>query len=186
MGFWLASETSKSYKQSAPSKAHDQRVHHTQSSSVYNPNASRHPVGHRYNGPPLPPTSQHNAHDRGPQLVNTYHNVYDTRSVSPPRCKAEQPRPNYHLYSDHRSVSPLGSSRFEKPTSYSSSAKKTHDVRGASGSNTRSRTNTLSRSEKVYTRLTRFQTSDARLGYTRRPQLDPNFRSGGVIDWKEY
>ena len=39
------------------------------------------------------------------------------RDVSPPRCQAEQPRRVHDArfdFSDHRSVSPLGSSRFER------------------------------------------------------------------------
>jgi hypothetical protein len=41
------------------------------------------------------------------------------RSISPPRSDAERPRRQYS-YSDHRGVSPLGSSRFEKRTESSS------------------------------------------------------------------
>lgn len=41
------------------------------------------------------------------------------RGISPPRSDAERPRRQYS-YSDHRGVSPLGSSRFEKRTESSS------------------------------------------------------------------
>jgi hypothetical protein len=42
------------------------------------------------------------------------------RSISPPRSHAEQPRSNLtsRQYADHRSVSPLESSRFEEPTPF--------------------------------------------------------------------
>ncbi|EAT79573.1 hypothetical protein HBI56_053880 [Parastagonospora nodorum] len=41
------------------------------------------------------------------------------RGISPPCSDAERPR-RQHSYSDHRSVSPLGSSRFENRSDYSS------------------------------------------------------------------
>jgi hypothetical protein len=53
------------------------------------------------------------------------------RSISPPRSHAEQPRSNLtsRQYADHRSVSPLGSSRFEGPASFRREPKRSLTMR---------------------------------------------------------
>jgi hypothetical protein len=71
-----------------------------------------------YSNPPSlgPSNNDALAKDRGRSS-----NVYASSqryNISPPRCRAEQPRINAPR--SHRDVSPLGSSRFEKPYSESS------------------------------------------------------------------
>jgi hypothetical protein len=55
---------------------------------------------------------------------------HSSRDLSPPRSHAEQPRQGATAYSqhDHRSVSPLGSSRFEKPSLYTGSLRRSATV----------------------------------------------------------
>jgi hypothetical protein len=62
-------------------------------------------------------SSYASSRDRAPSPL---HHTFISRAISPPCSYAEFPRRTYS-HSDHRSVSPLGSSRFEQSRPYSSS-----------------------------------------------------------------
>jgi hypothetical protein len=80
-----------------------------------------------------------NAHRSSPHAsVSRSHSLrgsrpYDySRAVSPPRCHAEQPRSRVtaRSHQDYRSVSPLGSSRFEQPSPYTGQVRRSVTVSG--------------------------------------------------------
>jgi hypothetical protein len=80
-----------------------------------------------------------NAHRSSPHAsASRSHSVhggraYDySRGVSPPRCHAEQPRSKVTTrgQQEYRSVSPLGSSRFEQPSPYTGQVRRSATVSG--------------------------------------------------------
>jgi hypothetical protein len=67
-----------------------------------------------YNSHSRPGYSDGGSLRRAVSTRNAYDNQYNYRDLSPLR-EVERPRQNVNAYEDHRSVSPLGTSRFEQP-----------------------------------------------------------------------
>ena len=140
--------------------------------------------------------------------------VYRTRDISPPRSQAEQPRHDTRAYEDHRTVSPLGSSPFEKPSSFSRLSRKllstqqssralkghgapSHDSAGkpTPANKTRDYSFELRRSGAIRGRtkskpnenadILEQGTEEARAGLLHHPQCKANFRDG-LSNWENF
>ena len=134
--------------------------------------------------------------------------AHNTRGVSPPRTKAEQPRHALQTYADHRSVSPLGSSRFERPSISShvsdrSLTRRSCRKRETASNDTRPATapayshgSGLHRRNAVHGRgeprrrgtlcAREIDTHEFRSGLTRLPEPAANFENGGFSTWERY
>lgn len=179
--------SSKRSDTSRPSRSHDVRTYTIEVSPSHSASTSQHHSGHSSTVSPHP--------------------VLDTRAVSPPRTKAEEPRRDPRLYNDHRSVSPLGTSRFEQAGTPRASAdtlrmRRPDTVQPHNGSNRKGpiitqQTTTqvsgqsphLSRSQAVrsgHSIRSQYKSPETRLGFNRRQPVDSNFRNGGFSDWERF